>query len=305
MSALAGLKAVLLATDFSEASAKPLRHALAIARHYHAKFYLVHVVSSLGFTIAGAQAKGMVSDAVERDARQLEQGLLASGALAGLKHEFIIREGDIWTELDGVIRQKNVDLVVVGTHGRGTLEKLLLGSVAEQIFRHADCPVLTVGPHSRQESPLENGREMRPFLFATDFSVHSVHALPHAVSFANHFKAKLCFLHVAPTVPIPEGFHWSTTGGIPEMRGDARTKALRRFEELAPQYAALSVEPELMVEFGKPGELILHTAKSLQADAIIMGLHHSIHAEAASHMPWATAYHVVCAASCSVLTIRS
>jgi len=129
MSALAGLKAVLLATDFSEASAKPLRHALAIARHYHAKFYLVHVVSSLGFTIAGAQAKGMVSDAVERDARQLEQSLLASGALAGLKHEFIIREGDIWTELDGVIRQKNVDLVVVGTHGRGTLEKLLLGSV--------------------------------------------------------------------------------------------------------------------------------------------------------------------------------
>src|SRR6516162_6794941 len=143
-------------------------------------------------------SQGMVSDAVERDARQLEQGLLASGALAGLKHEFIIREGDIWTELDGVIRQKNVDLVVVGTHGRGTLEKLLLGSVAEQIFRHADCPVLTVGPHSRQESPLENGREMRPFLFATDFSVHSVHALPHAVSFANHFKAKLCFLHVAP-----------------------------------------------------------------------------------------------------------
>lgn len=300
-----GLQSVLLATDFSEASTKPLRHALAIARHYGAKFYLVHVVSSLGYTIAGAEAKSLVSDGVERDARQLEHDLLADGSLAGLQHEFIIREGEIWTELNAVIRQKNVDLIVLGTHGRGTLEKLFLGSVAEQIFRHADCPVLTVGPQSREKSPLEDARKMRPFLFATDFSAHSLHALPHAVSFANHFKAKLCFLHVAPAVPIPEGFHWSTTGDIPEMRGDARTKALRRFEELAPQYAALSAEPELMVKFGKPGEMILHTAKILEADAIIMGLHHSSHAEAASHIPWATAYHVVGAASCSVLTVRN
>lgn len=243
------------------------------------------MVSSLGFTIAGAQAKELVSEAVERDARKLEEDLLETGALAGLEHEFIIREGDIWTELDTIIRQKSVDLVVVGTHGRGTLEKLLLGSVAEQIFRHSDCPVLTVGPHSREKSPLDETREMRPFLLATDFSAHSLRALPHAISFANHFKTKLCFLHVAPAIPIPEGFHWSTTGDLPEMREDARAKAFRWFEELAPRYAGLSIQPEFKIEFGKPGEMILHAAKNLQADVIIMGLHHSKHSEAASHLP--------------------
>lgn len=89
------------------------------------------------------------------------------------------------------------------------------------------------------------------------------------------------------------------------MWGDARTKALRQFERLAPQYAALSVEAELMVEFGKPGEMILHTAKLWRRMPSSMGLHYSSHAEAASHIPWATAYHVVGAASCSVLTVRN
>lgn len=301
----AGLSSVLLATDFSEASTKPLHHALAIARHYHARFYLAHVVSSLGFTIAGAQAKELAFEAAEREARRLEEELIAGRALEGLEHEFIIREGDTWTELDAIIRQKSVDLIVTGTHGRGALEKLVLGSVAEKIFRHTDCPVLTVGPHSRAKSPLEEAREMRPFLFATDFSAHSLEALPPAISFANHFQAKLCFLHVAPVVPIPEGFHWSKTGDVPEMREDARRKMLRRFEELAPRYAALSTPPEFRVEFGKPSEMILHAAKTLKADVIIMGLHRSGHAEAASHLPWEVAYDIVSGATCSVLTVRS
>ena len=70
------LKSVLIATDFSEASEKALRHALAIARHYGAKFYLVHVVSSLGFTLVGPDAVIAAIDAVRRDARQLEDDLI-------------------------------------------------------------------------------------------------------------------------------------------------------------------------------------------------------------------------------------
>jgi len=60
-------------------------------------------------------------------------------------------------------------MVVIGTHGRHGLGKLILGSVAEQIFRHADCLVLTVGPGSFQDAPVEGSRAIRPFLFATDF----------------------------------------------------------------------------------------------------------------------------------------
>jgi len=87
---------VLIAFDFSEASQKPLHHALAIARHYGAKFYLAHVVSGIGYTIAGTGSLEFSREKTRRTAQQLEQELLQSGALAGLRHEFIILEGNIW-----------------------------------------------------------------------------------------------------------------------------------------------------------------------------------------------------------------
>jgi nucleotide-binding universal stress UspA family protein len=300
------LKSVLVAYDFSEASHKPLRHALAIARHYGARFYLAHAVSSLGYTIAGAEASGLAFERTQRDAQQLEQELLQSGALAGLHYEFILREGDVWEQLESVIKQKQVEMVVVGTHGRKNLGKLLLGSVAEQIFRHADCYVVTVGPGSEEDSLIERAGSVQPFLFATDFGPASVHALPHAISFANHFGAKLVVLHVLPTVPLPEGFHWSTTAGdIRQLRDHARLASLQRLDELLSQHPPAAIQPEFRVDFGMPTEKILHAAHAIKADAIIMGLHRSAHIDTASHMPWTTAYQVVCGAHCPVLTIRN
>jgi nucleotide-binding universal stress UspA family protein len=196
------LKSVLLATDLSETSQKALRHAVAIARHYGAKFYLAHVVSGLVYTLPGPQALELASEAAERDVLQLEHDLVESGSLDGVDHEFLVRKGVVWEELQSIISQERVDLVVLGTHGRHGIEKLLLGSVAEQVFRRANCLVLTVGPNSY---PFEFSRKSPKFLFATDFGEGSLSALPHAVAFANHFGAKLTLLHVVPATSIPEG----------------------------------------------------------------------------------------------------
>ena len=103
-----GLRSVLIASDFSEASHKALHHALAIARHFGAKFYFAHVVSHIGYTIAGPEALQLAVEKTGRDAAQLERELLESGALAGLRHEFIVREGDVWQQLEVVIKQKEV-----------------------------------------------------------------------------------------------------------------------------------------------------------------------------------------------------
>jgi nucleotide-binding universal stress UspA family protein len=299
------LKSVLVATDFSKASEKPLRHAIAIARHYGAKFYLANVISSLGLTIAGPDAVFAVTEAVSKDARRLEDDLVRRGALEGVRHEVIIRQGEIWGELEKVVRQEHVDLIVIGTHGRRGLRKLILGSVAEQIFRHAECPVLTVGPGSGQESLFEGTRAIRPFLFATDFGEASLHALPYAVSSANQFGAKLVLLHVVPKVPMPEGIHRCTAGDLIQMRENARLASLRRLNGLVSHNTELAVKPDLVVEFGLPSEKILETAGTFKVDSIIMGLHRSAHVGTASHLPWATAYEVVCGARCPVLTVRS
>jgi nucleotide-binding universal stress UspA family protein len=301
------LKSVLVATDFSQASETALRHALAIARRYGAKFYLAHVVSSLGLTMAGPGAITASEEAVWRDAKHLEDDLVRSGALAGLEHEIVIREGEIWPQLEAIIREERIDLVIVGTHGRHGIGKLLLGSVAEQIFRHADCLVLTVGPHSYPDSRVEGTVANRTLLFTTDFGEASLHSLPYAISFANQFAAKLVLLHVVPAVPMPEGFHWYTTDDLMRMRENARIASFRRLEELT-QNATLEVRPEFLVEFGSVcpvSEKILEAAEKLRVDVVIMGLRQSRHVGAASHLPWATAYEVACRAACPVLTVRS
>ncbi len=298
------LKSVLIATDFSEASDKALRHAVAIARHYGAKVYLVHVVSSLAFTLVGPDAVNTVTEIVWRDARQLENQLVQSGALAGLSHEIIVCQGNVWEQLEEVVRQQQVELVVIGTHARRGLGKLLLGSVAEHIFRHSECLVLTVGPGSLQDSPVDGTRTVRPFLFATDFGGPSLRALPYAISSANHFGTKLVLLHVLPAVPMPEGVNRPTAGDVTRTRENARMAALQRLEELTSQNAKLVFKPEFLVEFGSPSEKILQAADTVKADAIILGLHRSTHIDTKSHMPWATAYEVVCGAGCSVLTVR-
>jgi nucleotide-binding universal stress UspA family protein len=89
------LKSVLIATDFSEASNKAARHALAIARHYGAKLYLAHGVSSLGFTLVNPDAVVQATDLVWRDARELENRSVQSGLRNGIPHEVIVRQGDV------------------------------------------------------------------------------------------------------------------------------------------------------------------------------------------------------------------
>ena len=301
-----GLKSVLVATDLSPISEKPVRRAIVLARYFGAKFYLAHVVSSLGYTIAGAEAMQLAFDSAFRDVEQLKHRLLENGCLNGLEHEFLLRQGQVWHELDAIIREKHIDIVVVGTRGRRNLEKVVLGSVAEQIFRHADCMVLTVGPQTFEDSPLQAPRSVQSILLATDFGPASCRALKHAIPFANHFGVKLVMLHVAPIAPIPEGFHWSqTSGDVRKLQDDERWKSIAQMEKMVAANAPLNMPPEFLVKFGTPSKVILHVARELNADLIVMGLNRTLGIAAASHTPWATAHEVVGHAGCSVLTVRS
>ena len=298
------LNSVLIATDFSAASEKALRHTLSIARYYGAKLYIMHVVSSAGLTMAGPDAIAQATTAALRDTTLTERELIASGALRDLRHRMIVSHGDIWTQLQAVIQGESIDLVVTGTHGRTGLKKLVLGSVAEQIFRHACCRVLTVGPFSPADAQLSGHEAPRPVLFATDFSEASLNALPHAASLANLRKAKLVLLHVLSPVPEVNGSRWYTAADVMEMRAKAEPAARSRMQQLVANLH-LGVEPLSMARWGAPAEGILHAAEDLNAEAIIMGLTYRSHIGTISHLPWSTAYDVVCQALCPVLTVRT
>ena len=303
-SADVGLKSVLVAYDFSDASRKPLHHALAIARHFQAKLFIAHVVSSIGYGIAGPGVAQLACEGSVRDAHGLEADLLKSGALASLEYEFIIREGIVWDQLKLVIQQNQIDALVVGTHAREGLGRLMLGSIAEQIFRQADCLVLTVGPGSHEVSLIEKEGSVHPFLFATDFCDASLCALPYAASFANHFGAKLMVLNVLPAAPIPETFHWSTAGDLTQIRDKAQLASQKQFERLVVPNVPAKTQIEFIVRFGIPSEQILQACHSLKSDLLVLGLHSAMHPETASHLPWVRAHEIVCGANCPVLTLK-
>jgi nucleotide-binding universal stress UspA family protein len=193
--------------------------------------------------------------------------------------------------LKEIIRQKEIDLIVTGAHGRRGIRKVLLGSIAEQIFRNADCPVFTVGPDSHAQRRAGGDLEKMTFLFPTDFGEASLDAMPDAISYANQFGAKLSLLHVLRTAAGPESFLYKAS--------------LRMLQELTVG-RPLSLVPGFFVKSasGLVSQKILETAGDLKTDLIIMGLRRFQHVEAASHAPWAMAYEVVCGAKCPVLTLR-
>jgi len=291
-------QSLLLATDFSEASEKALRHSLALARFFESRLCLAHVVSSLGLTMAGADAIGVCEEAALRDTAQLEASLTQTGALAGIQHKFIIRRGELWAELREIIREENADLLVVGTHGRHGIAKLFFGSIAEQIFRQADCPVLTFGPYSHDCPWFDTSSAHPTFLFATDLGEASLRGLPQAIAAANQFGATLAFLSIISAR--------SSEQDPKNWNEKHHKRTLECLSQLADN-AGLDLRAELYVEFesGAPvSEKILETAEKLEADLILMGLHESAYTGVISHLDLATTYDVVCHARSPVLTFN-
>jgi nucleotide-binding universal stress UspA family protein len=134
------LQNILFPTDFSERSAAALPYVAAVARHYGAKIYLAHVVVSE--EAIGPPAA--VPPAFNRALAEQEMAILdRCDLLNGLKYETLVEQGELWEVLSQMIKQHEIDFIVLGTSGGG-FRKLIAGSVAEEIVREVSCPVLSV-----------------------------------------------------------------------------------------------------------------------------------------------------------------
>ncbi len=296
-------KNILLATDFSEVSRKAVPYAAAIAGRYGSKIYLAHVLPAQPrMPIPIAPLPGELVR--ERLNSEMEMESFLQNSLANIPHELRLERGPIWDALSELIQRDEIDLLVLGTHGRGGLKKVILGSVAEEIFRPASCPVLTVGP----AVPAEKGctKEFHKILFATDFGPASLHALHYAISLATESNARLIVLHVVTPVPVVQvGPYWYPGTDLVEQQNTARARYIGRLKQLIPPEANLPFEPEFLVEFDFAPDAIVQTAADSQADLIVMGVNQATSARASAHLLWATAHEVVCHAKCPVLTVRS
>jgi nucleotide-binding universal stress UspA family protein len=195
-------------------------------------------------------------DAEWQDAQAQLNKFLATAELNNTRHEGILARGETWNVLNDVIHRHSIDLIILGTRGKHGLKKLVLGSGAEQIFRQADCPVLTVGPGVDPRTG--DVAAFRHIVFATDFSAGSLHALPYALSLAEENQASLSFLHVMPMV-------------IPQQQDAVAETIRKRLQTLIPPEAEDWCHPEPVVSFEFPAEGILHVAEQRCADLIVMG----------------------------------
>lgn len=140
------LKRILVATDFSDHARKALEQAALLARQSDAEIILCHIIDPMLVVPSPIDAP----DRAASDARtKAERWLRDAGVENG---RVLIEQGHAFAEIVRLARNEEADLVVLGSHGRGAIAHLLLGSVAERVVRKAPCSVLVVreGPHEFQ-----------------------------------------------------------------------------------------------------------------------------------------------------------
>jgi nucleotide-binding universal stress UspA family protein len=288
-----GPKNVLFLTDFSEPSAAALPFAAMIARSFGAKVTALHVLVPSVYTYMTPEMRVEHLDAQDDGAKtELEK---VEAEFVGLSHEAIVeRDTGVWPVLSKMLRERDIDLIVLGTHGRTGLKKAVFGSTAEEIFRRAAVPVLTIGPEVRTGA--HNGGHFHCVLFATDFNTISSTAAAYAMSLAQENQSRLVLLHVLPA-PTPEKARSAGQLSVAE--------ALHRVEELLPWDGELCCRPEPTVEHGDAGTQILATAERCGVDLIVLGVRGmDTLTEVVTRGERATAYEVIARARCPVLTVR-
>jgi nucleotide-binding universal stress UspA family protein len=283
------IKNVLFATDFSPTATAALPFAAQIARSFGAKLFAVHAKTPENYALPTTEVWPPAHTGI--DEIELKQTL--SNRFADGNSEIVIREGDVCDVIETLADEKEADLIVVGSSGRGGLGRFILGSAAEGILRRATCPVLTVGPHS----PSEPSREIkfREIVYATNFDDGAESAAAYAVALAQEFQAHLTLLHV---IEHPK------TGDLVRPH-ELEAFDIERLRALVGEDAKLGCEPKVIVLHGLPAERILETAERGNADLIVMGVRETKGLVRATHLPAAVLHQVASHATCPVLTVRA
>jgi nucleotide-binding universal stress UspA family protein len=142
------IKTVLVPTDFSDASESALRYGKAMAEKFGASLHVVHVMEDLLAHAWAAEvyvsSMPQLRDEIEKESRQRLGTLLTDDERKAFRAETALLAGNPFLEIIRYAKSHTVDLIVMGTHGRGPIAHMLLGSVAEKVVRKSPCPVLTV-----------------------------------------------------------------------------------------------------------------------------------------------------------------
>jgi nucleotide-binding universal stress UspA family protein len=261
------IKNILCPVDRSPSSLQAFDRAIALARWQGARLHLLVVIESVESWdgIVGTRHSGelnAVRAGVERDLRQM----LVSRRASDVKVEIVMRAGNVVREILAHARASRADLVVIGSHGRGGVQRLVLGSVAEKVLRQATCPVLTV-----RRGMSRTRRSRSPFktiLCPTDFSAAGNKAVGYAKRLAREADAQLIVMS-AVEWPFDAAVTFGSVAELQEGLEEEARKALRR---LLPRSGPDRPAAMAFVVQGKASAAIVKLARARSVDLIVMGV---------------------------------
>ncbi len=293
---------ILCPIDFSDFSRRALDYAATLARWYGASVAVLHVYPS-PLTMTGPLAPFAPVEPVSLPAADLDAlgrqvaAFVPSELRAHAAIDAKAVEGDPAREI--LAAAESADLIVMGTHGRSGIERLVLGSVTETVLRKAPCSLLTI-PLSAVAGAGAVPRLFHRIVAAVDFSEVSMVALGQAAALAAEADAHLTVVHV---IEVPENLAlWiDRVDGIGHVRdwADAAEHYMRgAIGHDTREYACVDQQ----VETGKAYREILRVAGERRADLIVIGAHG--HGVIEQMFVGSTAQHVVRRAGCPVLIVR-
>lgn len=278
------LRNILFATDFSESSRRALRYAEALAEKFGARICLCHAMTPTALAVGAPEAAAYLYEAEYEGSQRDLTNLLRVEEEKGLDIDSVLEPGLLKDVLTSAIARKSIDLVVAGTHGRTGVNRLLLGSSAEEICRSASCPVLTVGPWLVTPNKIQ----FRRILVPTDLSAESMRVLPYVLGIAQQYQSAITVLNVIPL-----------NRGASDTKVAAKAKALAM--EAALQHKLAHYKHEFLVDFGDTAETILRVSREKKAELIALGIRKTF---GGPHLRSSIAYRVMGGANCPVLTCR-
>jgi nucleotide-binding universal stress UspA family protein len=252
------VKKILVPVDFSEASRKAVNYGLSLTLQFNARLVLTHITHF--DTLEYEKSKMKLLQLIPVDYRDR------------MDYEIIVKAGEVRQELLGIIDDKEIDLVVMGSRGRSYFERMLLGSVTERILRKVHVPILTVSHvDPEKEIHVPGPVPIQRVIYATDLLEGSESGLEFSLRFARGLEANMTVVHVLQpldtSIPAAE-----IAGYVPDYSAVARAQCAERMSRMVALVSDGRVPITTVLADGVPYEAINRTAVDNKADLIILNL---------------------------------
>ena len=249
---------IMVPVDFSEASTRAVQYGLSLALDLKARLVLIHIVPF--DPVVYEKAKSDLLEMIPADTRER------------LDFEIIVKAGEVRRELIGVVEDKEIDLIVMGTSGRSYFDRLLLGSVTDRLLRKVHVPILTVSHVDPDKEFHTTGpSRLRHLLYATDLAESFEEGLEFSIRFARGLDASLTVAHVVR--PADAAFYGMEAAAFfPDYADEVRTRAEERLSRAVALASDGGTPISTAIAEGVPYETINRFARDYKADLIVINI---------------------------------